>query len=150
MKRPLGAVAFCGLLASCGAQGPVPIDRGAACASCRMIISDPKLAAEIVAPGEEPRFYDDIGCLRDAVQRGDMQAMGEGATAYVADHRTGAWVKASKAVYARVESLSTPMGSHLAAYTDAASRAADGNGDRAVALTSAEVFGPTGGTRDAR
>ncbi len=150
MKKLPFAVVLSGLLAGCGTQGPVPIDRGAACASCRMTISDPRLAAEIVAPGEEPRTYDDIGCLLNGIKRGDLREMGNDATVYVTDHRTGAWVKAADAVYTRSDSLDTPMGSHLVAYADAASRAADRDAGRGAALTSADVLGTTGETHDAR
>ena len=31
--------------------------------SCRMAVSAAGVAAQVVAPGEEPRFFDDIGCL---------------------------------------------------------------------------------------
>ena len=36
-----------------------------ACAHCRMVIVSQATAAQIAAPGEEPRFFDEIGCLRD-------------------------------------------------------------------------------------
>ncbi len=140
MKKSIAAVACTGLLAGCGGEGPVRIDRGATCASCRMTIAEPRLAAEIVAPGEEPRLYDDIGCLIDGLERGDLRQMGDRATIYVADHRTGAWVSARDAVYTRDASLDTPMGSHLVAHADAASRAADHDVAHGVALTPAQVL----------
>lgn len=139
MKHTASVLLLCGALAAC-ADGPVPVDRGAACASCRMIISNQRFAAEIVAAGEEPRLYDDIGCLVDAIKAGALRQMGREATAYVADHRTGAWVKASDAVYTRVESLQTPMGSHLIAHADASSRAADRDAAGGTALTAPELL----------
>ena len=33
------------------------------CGYCRMIVSDQRFASQIVAPYEEPRFFDDLGCL---------------------------------------------------------------------------------------
>ncbi len=150
MKNATAAMLLCALLAGCGG-GPVPIDRGATCASCRMTISNQRLAAEIVAPGEEPRLYDDIGCLVDGIRRGDLRSMGQEATIYVADHRTGAWIKAPDAVYTRVASLDTPMGSHLIAHADASSRAADRDSEGGIALTIGEVLpAATEGGGDAR
>jgi copper chaperone NosL len=114
----------CALAAACagGASGPVAIDLGVdACAQCRMVIVSQTTAAEIVAPGEEPRLFDDIGCLQEHLARAPLPS---GAAVYVADHRTGAWVAAQQAVFTKT-SVSTPMGSGLVAHADAASRDAD-------------------------
>ncbi len=129
-------------LAACkgGPPRPAELDTSGdeACASCRMVISDRHLAAQLVAPGEEPRFFDDIGCLRAFLAQHPMP---KGAVAYVADHRTGEWVKASAAVYVRAEAVETPMGSHLLAYADPASRQADPAAAAATPLSPEQVFG---------
>ena len=57
----------------------------------------------MLAPGEEPRFFDDVGCLRDFLAARPARPARE--VAYVADHRTKAWVRARAAVYARVPGL---------------------------------------------
>jgi copper chaperone NosL len=85
-----------------------------------MAVSDAGFAAQIAAPGEEPRFFDDLGCLRDHLRT--RPRLPPGAVAFVADHRTRAWVRASRAVFTRRESVETPMSSHLLAHADAASR----------------------------
>ena len=41
---------------------PVPVDR-VECARCGMLISSQSGGGEIVAAGEDTRFYDDVGCL---------------------------------------------------------------------------------------
>jgi copper chaperone NosL len=87
-----------------------------------------------VAPGEEPRFFDDIGCLATFVKAGRAPA---GATAFVTDYRTRDWIRADRAVYARVPGLQTPMGSQLVAHADAATPTGT-----PVALS--ELFGPAG------
>ena len=87
-----------------------------------MAVSSAAFASQLVAPGELPRFFDDLGCLADYLKAGKAPA---GATAFVADHRTRAWVRADRAVYTRVPGLETPMGSHAIAHADAASRDAD-------------------------
>ena len=103
-----------------------------------MMVSDGRFAAQLVAPGEEPLFFDDVGCLRDFLRENPEK--GAGFTAYVADHRTRAWIRKDQAVYTRVDGLSTPMNSHLIAHADAASRAADPEAVGGTALTPREVL----------
>lgn len=140
---------FAAVLNGCVASGPVPpasLDvRNDTCAFCRMYVSDAALAAQIVARGEEPRFFDDIGCLAAYLRAHPHTA---GATAYVADHRTHAWVAADRAVYSRVPTLDTPMGSHLIAHEDAASRDADSAVTSALTVSASAVFGRDAGLGD--
>jgi copper chaperone NosL len=141
MTRTLAAALV--LLAACSAGPPPPAaldTRNESCASCRMAISEARFAAQIVAPFEEPRFFDDIGCLARFVQ--DAHALAPGAVAYVADHRTRAWVRADAAVYVLAPSVTTPMGSHLLAHADAVSRDADPEAAGGSPRTVAQVFGP--------
>jgi copper chaperone NosL len=127
-------------VAACVAEGvpPATLQAGDSCAFCRMVVSDPRFAAQIVAPGEEPRFFDDIGCLANQLRIGPTSAV---AVAYVADHRTRAWVRASQAVYTRVDALSTPMGSHLLAHADAASRDQDPDARGGATVAATEIVG---------
>ena len=137
-------VAALALAAGCGGGAPEPVDidtRNDACAWCRMAISDVRFAAQIVAPREEPHLFDDIGCLRDWLAGGAQHR--EGAVAWVADHRTRAWVRATDATYARVPGLATPMASGLVAHASAASRAGDADAAGGASLTVREVFGDT-------
>jgi copper chaperone NosL len=106
-----------------------------------MAVSDPRVAAQVVAPGEEPDFYDDIGCLaRDLAKR----TLSPDAVVFVADHRTGEWVGAGGAVYVRVPGLATPMGSGIVAHASAASRDGDAAARAGQSLTLQDVFGPAG------
>ena len=133
----------------CGAGAPAPaaVDvKNDACAFCRMPVSDPKLAAQLAAPSEDPRLFDDVGCLRDYLA--GHPSLPARSAAYVADHGTGRWVPASSAVYERCPGLQTPMGSHLIAFDPASAPAAAGSG--CERLTAAAVFGaapPPGGSR---
>jgi copper chaperone NosL len=136
-------------LATCGSgePEPAPLDtRHEQCASCRMAVSRAVFASQLVAPGELPRFFDDLGCLADYLKAGKAPA---GAVAYVADHRTKAWVRADRAVYTRVPGLETPMGSHVIAHADAASRDGDPDARTGAPVTPSELFGPlpTGAAR---
>jgi copper chaperone NosL len=131
-------------LFACGGGAPEPAaldTRNEACASCRMAVSTAVFASQIVAPGELPRFFDDLGCLGDFLKAGKAPA---GATAFVADHRTRAWVRADRAVYTRVPGLETPMGSHAIAHADAASRDQDPVARGGSSVAPAELFGPAG------
>jgi copper chaperone NosL len=133
------------VLASCprGPPGPAQVDtRNDACASCRMAVSDARFASQLVAHGEEPRFFDDLGCLRDYLRKSPR--LPRGSVAFVADHRTGQWVRASAAVLTRKESLETPMGSHLVAHASASSRDADPVAAGGTPVSPAELFGPAG------
>lgn len=147
MSRIAMAAAAVLLAASLACRGgparPAALDaRNDACGSCRMPVSDPKLAAQLAAPGEEPRFFDDIACLRDFLAKAGPTPAGS--VAYVADHRTGAWTPASRAVFSRCSAVDTPMGSHLIAHSDAVSRAADPPAAGCTNVSAADIFGPSG------
>jgi copper chaperone NosL len=136
------------LLALACAGGPPPpaaLETNAeACAWCRMSVSDPRLAAQLVAPSEEPMFFDDIGCLANMLEGVRRDGKRSPGMAYLADHRTGAWVPAHRAILTRNRSFATPMGSHLLAHADTASRDADPAAAGGVSVALAEVFGPSG------
>jgi copper chaperone NosL len=106
-----------------------------------MAVSSAVFASQLVAPGEVPRFLDDLGCLADFLRAGRAPA---GAVAFVADHRTKAWVRADRAVYTRVPGLETPMGSHLIAHANAASRDQDADARGGTPVSLHELFGPAG------
>jgi len=129
------------LLAGCSLSRTTPaaLDTSGkeACAFCRMAIVDGSTAAQLVAPGEEPRFFDDLGCLRSYLATATLPWK---AAVYVADHRTKTWVPLSQAVYARQPALETPMGSQLIAHANEASRASDGAARGATPLSAVDVF----------
>ncbi len=137
------------LLAAFGCSSsskPIDVRAGDTCAHCRMAVSDARFAGQIAAPGEEPLFYDDIGCLAKAVAAGKPLDH-----AYVADHRTREWVLANAAIYTHVPALETPMGSHIIAHAHDGSRRADSVASGGKTMTAGDVFnraatgGPHGG-----
>ena len=136
------------LVAACGGgtDGPAPVDtKNDACAWCRMSVSDLRFAAQLTAPGHEPKLFDDAGCLRDW-----LKAPREAAewTAWLSDHRTKEWVKATDAVLVRDPAVQTPMNSGLVAWANAASREQDPAGKGGTPVPVAEVVGPfTTGTK---
>jgi copper chaperone NosL len=107
-----------------------------------MAISEARFAGQRVAASEEPLFFDDIGCLAHFLAAAKERPAG--AVTYVADHHTRAWIRADAAVYTEVASLATPMGSHLIAHADAASRDADPDAKGGSRRSAAEVFGAGG------
>lgn len=130
-----------------GPLEPAPLDSAHdACRFCRMAVSQPRFAAQLVAPGEEAVFFDDLGCLRAFLAAGQVPA---GAVAFVADHRTSEWGRAASAVFTEVPGLDTPMGSHLIAHVDAASRDADPAARGGRPIGAGDLFG-AGGLPDGR
>lgn len=130
-------------LACGGPPSPASLDaRRDRCAQCGMVVAAPSFAAQLVGGGAAPRFFDDLGCLREWLRAHPEQP--RGAVAFVADHRTGSWVRAGAATYARVPGLATPMGSGLVAHQDAASRLQDRSLGRALPVSVAELFGASG------
>lgn len=122
MTRWLLAAALVMSACAGGLPGPAAIGLGEdACAACRMTIVSRATAAQIVRAGDEPVFFDDLGCLRDYLRR---QPLPGDAVVYVADHRTGAWLNARAAVFTKTTVVS-PMASGLLAHADASSRDAD-------------------------
>ena len=142
MRVPALIVAL-GCAVACGGGAPVAVSLqpGTPCAHCRMTLLDQKLASQLLAPGEEPRFFDDLGCLTAFLAAHPAQPR---TRAFVADHLTGAWVDAARAAYSRSAAIGTPMGSHLVAHADAAARAADTSIRDAQPLTAGMVFGAVG------
>ena len=125
MKRvSLAAVAVGALLAltACRAGDVQPASFDVAheaCAHCRMTGSNGRAVAQLVVPGEEPLFFDDIGCLSDYLAKTTVPDTG---VAFVTDYGTRQWVRADAAAYVRQPSIDTAMGSHLIAFASASAR----------------------------
>ena len=109
----------------CGRAVPPPATLDTAhdaCAYCRMIVSDRHFSAQIVAPLEEPRFFDDLGCLANYLKAsGPLPTR---AAVYVADHSTLVWIP----------------GSHVIAHASGATRAADPAARTGTPIDRQDVF----------
>jgi copper chaperone NosL len=111
-------------LAACAPETARPIeprlgDDG--CAQCRMTLVSIRTAAQVAAPGAEPIFFDDLGCLRDYLQ---ARALPADAVVFIADHHGGGWHDAREALLTRT-AVRTPMGSGVIAHADRKSRDED-------------------------
>ncbi len=136
--------------AGCASGPPPPAaldDLNERCRFCRMGVSDQRFASQLVAPHEEPMFFDDLGCLRAFLE--GRPVLPAATITYVADHRTKVWLRAEEAIYTRNDAVSTPMGSHVIAHESAASRDADpdAKAGRPVARTDMFPAGPPPGAR---
>jgi copper chaperone NosL len=89
-----------------------------------MLVSREDQSAEWIVAGEEPRFYDDIGCLATDPWR----APGRSAR-FV--HVGRSWSPAESVFYARPPALSTPMGYGVAAFATREEAAASDRAGRA-------------------
>jgi len=107
-------LAVVGAACAGGPPAPVAIDVvNDTCAHCRMVISTRNTAAQLLAPGEEPRLFDDLGCLQSSLEGTPPPA---GTAIFVADHLTSGWLRLEDAVLTEVPGLQTPMGSGLVAH----------------------------------
>jgi copper chaperone NosL len=96
-------------LAGCaaGELRPVELYPEDACALCRMAVSDPAFASEIITADGEALKFDDLRCMEN--YRRDHATMKVKAI-FVKDYTTKAWIPYEKSVIVRT-SIETPMGS---------------------------------------
>ena len=89
-----------------------------------MMISELTHAAQAVAPGDEPRFYDDRGCLAK-----DAASLPADARLFVQLDGGSGWIEADQAFFAFPADARTPMGYGVTAFrTGAEASRADRNG----------------------
>ena len=114
------AVALLSAACSARAAGPpeIVVDR-TACSHCSMFVSEPIYAAAYQAPGEEPRLFDDIGCMLDALRRETASPI----HIWVQDAAGAGWLDANAAIFVASPDIRTPMNGGVLAYADAAAAA---------------------------
>jgi copper chaperone NosL len=100
-------------LSSCGsaASGPPPIVLDeTACAHCGMLVSDLAFAAAYRAEGGDARVFDDFACLLRELPSAKVRV-------WVKDYETSEWLDAGSAFFVRSESIETPMGGGIVAFS---------------------------------
>ncbi|MBM4383514.1 MAG: hypothetical protein FJ091_09115 [Deltaproteobacteria bacterium] len=129
-ERALRLLALAGVLAVLGAaawwlarpsEGPAPVayDR-VACAHCRMLVSEPRFAAQLRRGTGEVLFYDDPGCLLlHRLQLADPESH-----AWFHDSRSDRWLDDEAVAFLRV--AESPMGYGFAAVPRDTEGAEDG------------------------
>ena len=85
------------------------------CAFCKMGITDPRYAAEIVTRKGRVYKFDSIECMVAATLDGTVDP-GEVKRYWVKDWKTQEWVDARKAFYLQSSSLRSPMGLNITAF----------------------------------
>ena len=97
-------------LAACAPEGPADVawDR-VACAHCRMLVSDPRFAAQLQLTSGEVLFYDDPGCLLLDRATRDRSAR----AAWFHDSAGEGWLAEREVAFA--PGMETPMGYGYAA-----------------------------------
>lgn len=127
-------VAFALLAASCTAKAaghPEIVVDQTVCSHCGMLVSEPAYAAAYHAPREEPRVFDDIGCMLEAIRHETASPI----TVWLQDASGGGWIDANKAVFVSSSRIHTPMRGGVLAYADAEAAA------KAAAAHDGEVLG---------
>jgi copper chaperone NosL len=119
VRSILACLALAAVVAGCGGGGapwpPVPAEvryGEDACASCRMPVSDPRHAAQVVDREGRARFYDDLGCLIDdrAIAHPEPQGV------LVRPYAGEGWVRGDAGWTVRSGDFQSPMGSGIAAF----------------------------------
>jgi hypothetical protein len=101
-------------------EGPRPVAWGeAVCAHCRMLVSDPRYAAQIVTADGEVLNFDDPGCLLRHLD----DTRPHDASVYFHHSREDRWLKAPAVAFARGDD--TPMGFGLRAVDPGSAGAID-------------------------
>lgn len=111
----LWIVAVVLLTVGCGSESPKPVDiyPEDMCAHCRMAVSDPKCASEIITTNEVFKF-DDLACLQAFKQRRkDLRIE----ATYVKDYESQQWLRIENATCVTTN-VFTPMGSGMIAFAD--------------------------------
>jgi copper chaperone NosL len=111
-------------LLGCGATElkPVELFPEDECANCRMSVSNPAFASEIISQNDEVFKFDDLSCLEQfRKQRNDVNI----AAIFVKEYETKQWLRYENSVII-LTGIATPMGS---------GRIAVANSERAKALT---------------
>lgn len=103
------------LLAACS-QEPVEIHYGSdECRHCKMMITDPRFASQIVTEKGKAYTFDSIECM--AVYYRNQAEELQGARLWVNNFdRPGEWLDASDAQYVKSKEVQSPMGESLLAF----------------------------------
>ncbi len=110
-RAMLFGIAALAIAACTTSDGPTdPVWGKEPCAHCRMLVSDARYAAQVVAGGDR-KYFDDVGCmvrwLEDRKAAGKSGADRNGDRAWVRDATANRWLEAERARYVR--GAKTPM-----------------------------------------
>ncbi|MEX1138251.1 MAG: nitrous oxide reductase accessory protein NosL [Bacteroidota bacterium] len=93
---------------------PVDLYPEDSCAQCRMAVSDPAFASQIITEDSEVFKFDDLGCLENYRKKNpDVKVR----ATFVSDYESKTWLPLEKSVIVKT-GISTPMGSGKLAFAD--------------------------------
>jgi copper chaperone NosL len=103
-------------LFGCGSSEIKPVDiyPEDMCAQCRMAVSAPAFASEIITADGEVFKFDDLGCLEKFKEKSTDRKI---AATFVKDYETKKWLPYERSTIVQT-SIKTPMGSGKVAFTD--------------------------------
>ncbi len=106
-------------LSSCGGKTPEPILlHKDACAGCKMSISEGNFATELITKKGRVYKFDDVLCMNAYVAENDAAEIEK---FYVGDYlKDNELIDATTAWYVHSEQIKSPMGGHIAAFSDKA------------------------------
>ena len=131
----IALASFVVLLVACAAEPPGPVELAfdtESCAFCRMVISDKRFPAQIVSPGGDPLFFDDLDCLAKHIAAHPLPG---NAAVFVTDYKNSTWIRAREANFYRCPNMASPMGSGVIA------TAKEGTPTFCPAVEAKELFG---------
>ncbi|MCZ2083540.1 MULTISPECIES: nitrous oxide reductase accessory protein NosL [unclassified Kaistella] len=106
-------------LVSCSETTPQEIAVGKdQCENCKMTITEPKYATQLITQKGRLYKFDDISCMND-YETSNSEAIGAGKT-YVADFPSGKFIEAKTATLIKGGQIKSPMGGNTQAYQDKA------------------------------
>ena len=104
---------------SCAKSGPQEIAVGKdQCENCKMNITEPKYATQMVTSKGKVFKFDDIKCMQDYATSNTQNA-GDAKT-YVADFPSGQFFESTTATFITGGTIKSPMGGNTQAYKDKA------------------------------
>ncbi len=102
-----------------GQLRPTPIDTDDVCARCKMAISQPRYAGQVVDQDGNHLKFDDIACMLRYAR--DRKLSTPTTAFFVIDYDTGKhWLEAPKAVFVRSDTIDSPMAGGIGAFRDRA------------------------------
>lgn len=106
-------------LASCAKSGPLEIAVGKdQCENCKMNITEPKYATQLVTAKGKVYKFDDLKCMQDYATSNTEAS--KDAKTYVADFPSGQFFDSSTATFISGGTIKSPMGGNTQAYKDKA------------------------------
>ena len=107
------------VLAACAKTGVQEIAVGKdQCDNCKMTISEPKYATQLITEKGRNYKFDDVSCLKDyEVSNAETTV---NAAEYVVDFPSGKFIEATTATFIKGGDIKSPMGGNTQAFTDKA------------------------------